>query len=60
MMNNNKNLKNLNIDITKNDYKDIIIDKRILPLFKTPIILKQLNETKRNKYNIILKNQANK
>ena len=60
MMNNNKNLKNLNIDITKNDYNDIIIDKRILPLFKTPIILKQLNETKRNKYNIILKNQEKK
>jgi len=50
MMNNNNNLKNLNIDITKNDYNDIIIDKRILPLFKTPIILKQLNEKKRNKY----------
>ena len=58
MMNNNNNLKNLNIDITKNDYKDIIIDKRFLPLFKTPIILKQLNEKKRNKYNIILKNQG--
>ena len=57
MMNNNKKLKILNIDITKNKYNDIIIDKRILPLFKTPIILKQLNETKRNKYNIILKNK---
>nr|YP_009739426.1 ribosomal protein S3 [Tricholoma flavovirens]QIC20270.1 ribosomal protein S3 [Tricholoma flavovirens] len=54
----NQNLKTFNIDISKNNYKDIIIDKRILPLFKTPIILKQLNETKRNKYNIILNNQT--
>jgi Mitochondrial ribosomal protein (VAR1) len=58
MMNNNKNPKNFNIDITKNNYKNIILDKRILPLFKTPIILKQLNETKRNKYNIILNNRT--
>jgi hypothetical protein len=57
MMTNKNNLKNLNINITKNDYNEIFIDKRILPLFKTPIILKQLNEKKRNKYNIILKNQ---
>ena len=56
-MTNKNNLKNLNINITKNDYNEIFIDKRILPLFKTPIILKQLNEKKRNKYNIILKNQ---
>lgn len=58
IMNNNKNLKNFNIDITKNNYKNIILDKRILPLFKTPIILKQLNETKRNKYNINLNNRS--
>jgi Mitochondrial ribosomal protein (VAR1) len=53
----NQNLKTFNIDISKNNYKDIIIDKRILPLFKTPIILKQLNEKKRNKY-IILNNHT--
>ena len=57
MMNNNNNLKNLNINIIKNDYNERFIDKRILPLFKNPIILKQLNEKKRNKYNIILNNQ---
>jgi hypothetical protein len=45
-----------NIDITKNDYKEIIIDKRILPLFKTPVILKKLNDKKKNKYNIKLIN----
>jgi hypothetical protein len=54
--NNNNNLKNINL--TKNEYNDLIIDKRILPLFKTPVILKQLNEKKRNKYNINLQNSG--
>nr|YP_009739460.1 ribosomal protein S3 [Tricholoma saponaceum]QIC20304.1 ribosomal protein S3 [Tricholoma saponaceum] len=58
MMTNNN--KNSNINLTKNKYNDLIIDKRILPLFKTPVILKQLNEKKRNKYNITLKNPGPK
>ena len=56
--NNTNNLKNININLTKNEYNDLIIDKRILPLFKTPVILKQLNEKKRNKYNINITNQS--
>ena len=42
---------NNNSLITKNEHKDINIDKRILPLFSTPLKLKQLNDKKRNKYN---------
>jgi Mitochondrial ribosomal protein (VAR1) len=58
---NNKNINNnLNISITKNDYNEIIIDKRILPLFKTPVILKKLSDRKRNKYNFNLKSDNNK
>jgi len=53
---NKNNMNKNNFNITKNDYKDIIIDKRMLPLFKTPVILKKLSEKKRNKYNINLIN----
>ena len=44
-INNNKN-----INMLKNKYKGIIIDKRLIPLFKTPIILKILSDEKKNKY----------
>ena len=55
-MNMNKNKNNINI--TKNEYKDIIIDKRIIPLFKTPVILKKLSDKKKNKYNFKLNNKG--
>jgi hypothetical protein len=57
-MNMNKNKNNINI--TKNEYKDIIIDKRIIPLFKTPVILKKLSDKKKNKYNFKLTKKAKK
>ena len=41
---------NKNINMIKNKYKGIIIDKRMIPLFKTPIINKILNDEKKNKY----------
>jgi len=44
-INNNKN-----INMLKKKYKGIIIDKRMIPLFKTPIILKILSDEKKNKY----------
>jgi len=44
-INNNKN-----INMLKNKYKGIIIDKRMIPLFKSPIILKILSDEKKNKY----------
>jgi hypothetical protein len=51
---------NNNINITKNEHKDINIDTRILPLFKTPVILQKLSDKRRNKYNIKLINTQNK
>lgn len=61
-LNNNINNfnNNLNFNLTKNVYNDKIIDKRMLPLFKTPVILKKLIDKKRNKYNINLKNHNKK
>lgn len=53
--NNNNNINkfynNNNLNLTKNVYNDKIIDKRMLPLFKTPVILKKLIDKKKNKYN---------
>ena len=40
---------NNNSLITKNEHKDINIDKIILPLFSKPVILKEINEKKRKK-----------
>ena len=51
---------NNNSLITKNEHKDINIDKRILPLFSTPVILKQISDKKRNKYNFNLLNPQKK
>jgi len=39
--------------LIKNDNIKINIDKKILPLFSVPVLLKNLNIKKRNKYNII-------
>jgi hypothetical protein len=58
---NKPNLENLKIlNITNNEDININIDKRILPLFRTPIILKRINEKKKNKYNINVINSQNK
>nr|UIX25262.1 ribosomal protein S3 [Tricholoma matsutake]UIX25293.1 ribosomal protein S3 [Tricholoma matsutake]UIX25321.1 ribosomal protein S3 [Tricholoma matsutake]UIX25349.1 ribosomal protein S3 [Tricholoma matsutake]UIX25377.1 ribosomal protein S3 [Tricholoma matsutake] len=62
--NNNNNINkfynNNNLNLTKNVYNDKIIDKRMLPLFKTPVILKKLIDKKRNKYNTNLSIQKKK
>lgn len=49
-----------NINIIKNESININIDKRIIPLFSTPVYLKKLSDKKRNKYNINLKNPQKK
>jgi hypothetical protein len=41
-----------NNNTTKNEYSELNIDKRMLPLFSTPLLLKKLNDQKRNKYNL--------
>jgi Mitochondrial ribosomal protein (VAR1) len=53
---NNSQINDMNIIITKNDYKDINLDTRMLPLFKTPVILKKLSDRKKNKYKFTIKN----
>lgn len=62
MMNINMNTNNnkLILKITKNENININIDRRILPLFSTPILLKKINEKKRNKYNYNIINPKNK
>src|ERR1700733_7403077 len=46
------NIKN-KVELNKNDYNNIYYDKRKLPLFKTPIILKKLNDESKNNINLI-------
>ena len=41
-----------NNNTTKNEYSDLNIGKKMLPLFSTPVLLKKLNDQKRNKYNL--------
>lgn len=45
------NIKN-NVELNKNEYNNIYYDKRKLPLFKTPIILKKLNDESKNNINL--------
>jgi hypothetical protein len=62
--NNDNNINNfnnnLNFTLTKNVYNDKIIDNRMLPLFKNPIILKEIIDKQRNKYKINLTNKNKK
>lgn len=46
--------------ITKNEYSDIQIDNRIIPLFSSPLYLKEKSLKKRNKYNFTLLNPQKK
>src|ERR1700755_2764390 len=41
-----------NNNTNKNEYSELNLDKRMLPLFRTPFLLKNLNDQKRNKYNL--------
>ena len=41
-----------NINRSNNENSTINIDKRMLPLFSTPVQLKKLNDQKINKYNL--------
>nr|YP_009517288.1 ribosomal protein S3 [Tricholomella constricta]AYE93423.1 ribosomal protein S3 [Tricholomella constricta] len=60
------NLKNLStyatnkIIITKNEYSDINLDNRIIPLFSSSVYLKEKSLKKRNKYNFALLNPQKK
>nr|YP_009517150.1 ribosomal protein S3 [Asterophora parasitica]AYE93053.1 ribosomal protein S3 [Asterophora parasitica] len=60
------NLTNLNtnttnkIIITRNEYSDIKLDTRIIPLFSSPVYLKEKSLKKRNKYNFNLLNSQKK
>jgi hypothetical protein len=49
--NNNNNINNIN-NINNNEYSNIVIDNRILPLFSNPIILKQISDQEVNKINL--------
>ena len=53
---------NNNNNLNKNKYEntEINIDKRIIPLFSTPVILKKINDQKRNKYNFNVLNPQKK
>jgi len=59
-MNNLSNLNQNKIIITTNDSSDIKIDNNIIPLFSSPVYLKEKSCKKRNKYNFSLSNTQKK
>jgi len=52
--------ENNNINRSNNENSTINIDKRMLPLFSTPVQLKKLNDQKINKYNFDILNPQKK